>query len=220
MQADVRYVIARRAARLIRDGEVVNLGVGIPQLVADVLGPDREVYFQAENGVLGYGGAPPAEEEDEEMVDAGKRFISEKPGISYFHSADSFAMIRGGHVDCAIMGTLQVDQEGNIANWLLPGRPQLGVGGAMDLLAGARRVVLATTLTTSDGQPKIVRRCTLPVTAYKRAGVVVTEAATFEFKDGRLWLTELEPGVNVNQVRAQVEAEFSVHPSLREVTAG
>jgi 3-oxoacid CoA-transferase B subunit len=219
MSEDVRYVIARRAARLIRNGEVVNLGVGIPQLVADVLEPDREVYFQAENGVLGYGGAPPAGQEDDEMVDAGKRAISEKPGISYFHSADSFAMIRGGHVDCAIMGTLQVDQEGNIANWLLPGRPQLGVGGAMDLLAGARRVVLATTLTTTEGKPKIMKRCTLPVTAFKRAGVVVTEAATFEFQDGRLWLTDLAPGASVDDVRSRVEAEFSVHPSLREAMA-
>jgi acetate CoA/acetoacetate CoA-transferase beta subunit len=211
---DARMIIARRAAQAIQEGEVVNLGVGIPQLVADVIG-SKAVHFQSENGILDFGPPPTAGQEDEDLVDAGKRFITTVPGTAFFHSADSFAMIRGGHVDAAVMGTLQVDQEGSIANWLVPGAAQLGVGGAMDLLAGAKRVIIATTITTSDGKPKILKRCTLPLSARHRVNLIVTEEAVFEVQERRLVLTEVAPGLTPDDIRAKVEADFEVSKSLK-----
>lgn len=216
MAEDARMVIARRAAEAIRDWEIVNLGVGIPTLVADVIDPARPVYFHSENGILGYGPPPPAGQEDEDLVDAGKRPVSVLPGACFFDSADSFAMIRGGHVDCAILGTLEVDEEGNIANWLVPSRPQFGVGGAMDLLSGARRVIAVTTLTTGEGKPKILKRCTLPLTARRRVDMIITEAAVFELRGGRLVLTELAPGLSPDDIRAKVEADFDVAADLEK----
>lgn len=216
MAGDVRMVIARRAAVAIRDWEVVNLGVGIPTLVADVIDRARPVYFHSENGILGYGPPPPAGHEDEDLVDAGKRPVTVIPGTCFFHSADSFAMIRGGHVDCAILGTLEVDEEGHIANWLVPERPQLGVGGAMDLLSGARRVIAVTTLTTGEGKPKILKQCTLPLTAGRRVDMIITEAAVFEFRGERLVLIEVASGLSVDDIRTKVEADFDVAEDLEE----
>lgn len=216
MTNDPRMVIARRAAQEIREGEVVNLGVGIPTLVADVIGDRKHVFFHSENGVLGFGPPPPKGEEDEDLVDAGKRPITEVMGTCYFDSATSFAMIRGGHVDCVIMGTLQVDQEGSIANWSVPGRPQLGVGGAMDLLAGAKRVIIATTIQTNDGQPKLLKKCTLPISAHHRADMVVTEKAVFTFRNREMYLIETAPGITVEDVRGMVEADFKVAEDFAE----
>lgn len=219
MATDGRMLIACRAALEIRDGTVVNLGVGIPTLVADVIGHARTVFFHSENGVLGFGPPPPAGEEDDDLVDAGKRPITEIPGTAYFHSTDSFAMIRGGHIDCAIMGALQVDAQGTVANWTVPGGSQLGAGGAMDLLAGARRVIVTMTLTTADGRPKVVRRCTLPVSGLRRADLLVTDLAVFDFPQGQARLIEVAPGVGVEDVRAKVEAEFAVAAGLRPMLA-
>lgn len=210
-------IIARRAAQALREYEIVNLGVGIPTLVADVLDPSKKVYFQSENGILGFGPPPPEGQEDEDLVDAGKRPVTVIPGTCFFHSADSFGMIRGGHVDTAILGALQVDQEANIANWLIPGKPQLGVGGAMDLLAGAKRVIVAMTITANDGKPKIVKECTLPLTARNRADIIVTEEAVFEFQDGSLVLTEVAKGLTPDDIRSKVEAEFVVSQDLKQM---
>lgn len=215
MAEDVRMIIARRAAQAVQEGEVVNLGVGIPQLVADVIGTSRPVFFQSENGILGYGPPPPTGQEDDDLVDAGKRAVTVIPGTCFFHSADSFAMIRGQHVDKVILGTLEVDQEGNIANWLVPGKPQLGVGGAMDLMAGARYVIIATTLTTNEGGPKIMKKCRLPLTAKRRVDLIVTEQAVFEFRAGRLTLIEVAPGLIPADIRSKVEADYDVAPDLK-----
>jgi 3-oxoacid CoA-transferase B subunit len=206
----VKELVARRAARLLRPGWVVNLGVGIPTLVAKYVDAEA-VYLQSENGLLGVGPPPPAERVDPDLIDATKRPITERLGASYFDSAASFAMIRGGHVDAAVLGALQVDGTGRIANWAVPGEPVLGVGGAMDLLAGVRTVVVVMTHTTKDGAPKLVESLTLPLTALRPATWIVTELATFHVADG-LWLTECAPGVSVEAIRARTGAMFSLQP--------
>lgn len=208
-------MIARRAALEIRDGEVVNLGVGIPTLVSQVIGAGRSVFFHSENGILGFGPPPPEGLEDEDLVDAGKRPVTEIPGTCYFDSAVSFGMIRGGHIDCAVLGALQVDEEGTVANWRVPGRPQLGVGGSMDLLAGARRVIVVTTLTTAQDEPKIVSRCSLPVSAWRRAGMVITERAVFSCGPEGLRLEEIAPDLTPTELSKHVTARFSVSPDLK-----
>lgn len=213
---DIKLKIARRAALELKPGEVVNLGIGIPLLVADVLPPELMVHFHTENGMLGFQALPAGEARDHDLVDAGKRPIEEKPGCSFFHSADSFAMVRGGHIDTAILGVLQIDERRTVANWILPGRPLLGVGGAMDLVAGASRVIVATSLTTKDGQPKIVDRCTLPISGRIRSGVIVTEVAVFRFREDGLWLTELDASVTVAEISKHVTARFQVDPNLAE----
>ena len=204
----VQRDIARRVAGHLRDGEVVNLGIGIPTLVADFLGDRDGVVLQTENGMLGVGPAPREGEADPALVNAGKLPITALPGASYFSSSMSFAFIRGGHVTTSILGALQIDGRGRIANWALPGRPILGVGGAMDLLVGARRVIAATTHLTKDGEPKLVAECALPLTAERPADLVVTEAATFAVRDGGLVLTEVAPGFDREWVAAHTAAPF------------
>ncbi|MET0686309.1 MAG: 3-oxoacid CoA-transferase subunit B [Solirubrobacteraceae bacterium] len=204
----VQRDIARRVAGHLRDGEVVNLGIGIPTLVADSLGDREGVVLQTENGMLGVGPAPGEGEADPALVNAGKLPITALPGASYFSSSTSFAFIRGGHVTTSILGALQIDGRGRIANWALPGRPILGVGGAMDLLVGARRVIAATTHLTKDGEPKLVAECALPLTAERPADLVVTEAATFTVRDGGLVLTEVAPGFDRAWVAAHTAAPF------------
>ena len=204
----VQRDIARRVAGHLRDGEVVNLGIGIPTLVADFLGDRDGVVLQTENGMLGVGPAPGEGEADPALVNAGKLPITALPGASYFSSSMSFGLIRGGHVTTSILGALQVDGRGRIANWALPGRPILGVGGAMDLLVGARRVIAATTHLTKDGEPKLVAECALPLTAERPADLVVTEAATFAVRDGGLVLTEVAPGFDREWVAAHTAAPF------------
>ena len=211
----VKLKIAQRAAQELQPDEIVNLGIGIPLLVADVLPPDLTIHFHTENGMLGFRALPAGQEGDHDLVDAGKRPIEEKPGCSYFHSADSFAMVRGGHIDAAILGVLQVDHTRTVANWILPGKPVLGVGGAMDLVAGARRVIVTTTLTTSDGAPKIVDRCTLPISGKIRGGCIITEVAVFRFRQDGLWLTELDPAISLEELRKKVTAEFQVDRDLK-----
>lgn len=202
--------IARRVAALLAPGEVVNLGIGIPTRVADHLGPGSGVVLQTENGMVGVGPTPAPEDADPFLVNAGKLPVSELPGASYFSSSASFAMIRGGHVDVAVLGVLQVDATGRIANWALPGKPVLGVGGAMDLLVGARHVIVATTHLTRDGAPKLVERCTLPLTAERSVDAIVTEHATFTVEDGRLVLDEPAGDTTLDWLREHTDARFEV----------
>lgn len=207
---DVRSVIAERALAEFRPGDVVNLGIGIPTLVADLLRPEHGVMLHTENGMLGVGPAPERGGAMEYPVNAGKVPVTALPGSAYFDSSESFAMIRGGHVDVAVMGGLQVDASANLANWAVPGKPLLGVGGAMDLASGAKRLIVTMTHVGRDGRAKIVGACDLPLTARRVVDTVVTDLAVFRFVDGRLTLTELMPGTDLEQVRAATDAEFDV----------
>jgi 3-oxoacid CoA-transferase B subunit len=207
----VKELIARRAARLVQPGWVVNLGIGIPTLVSRYLDPDT-VYLHTENGLLGVGPPPAPDRVDPNLVDAGKQPVTRRSGAAFFDSAASFAMIRGGHVDAAVLGALQVDERGRVANWAVPGDPVLGVGGAMDLLCGAGTVIVLMTHTTRQGAPKLVRECTLPLTALRPVSFVVTELATFRWEDGGLALVELAPGVAFETVRSRTAARFREGP--------
>src|SRR5262249_15882094 len=202
MTDDVKARIAARAAQELRPGEVVNLGIGIPNLIPSYLGPDTQVFLHTENGLLGVGPRPEEEELDPDLIDAAKRPITALPGASYFDSASSLAMIRGGHVDVAVLGALQVSAAGDIANWAVPGKDVLGVGGAMDLVVGARRVIVTMTATTSSGEPKVVPECTYPLTAVGAVDVVITELSVFRVRDGGLVLVELIDGATLDEVKA------------------
>ncbi len=207
---DPRAVIAHRAAQELLPGEIVNLGVGIPNLIPGLLGAGAGIFLHTENGLLGVGPRPAEAELDPDLVDAAKQPVTALPGASYFDSAASFAMIRGGHVDVAVLGALQVSERGDIANWAMPGKDVLGVGGAMDLVVGAGRVVVTMTATTPAGEPKLVRECTFPVTARAAVDVVVTELAVFRFPDGSPVLSELLGGATLDDVAAVTEARYSV----------
>jgi 3-oxoacid CoA-transferase B subunit len=210
MSADPKRTIAARAALELRAGQVVNLGIGIPNLIPGFLDDDSGVFLHTENGLLGVGPRPDENELDLDMIDAAKRPVTALPGASYFDSASSFAMIRGGHVDVAVLGALQVGERGDIANWAIPGKDVLGVGGAMDLVVGAGRVIVTMTSTTPTGEAKLVRECTFPLTAREAADVVVTERAVFRIRDGSLVLTELLGESTVADVSSVTEARFTV----------
>ena len=210
MSSDPKSVIAARAAREVRAGEVVNLGIGIPNLIPGFLGPDTDIFLHTENGLLGVGPRPTDDDVDPDLVDAAKRPITALPGASYFDSASSFAMIRGGHVDVAILGALQVSERGDIANWAIPGKDVLGVGGAMDLVVGAKRVIVTMTSTTPTGGSKLVRECTFPLTAREAVDVLVTEQAVIRFRDGSPVLTELLEGATIEDVDRVTEARYTV----------
>ncbi len=207
-----RELIVRRAAAELRDGYCVNLGIGMPTLVANYVPPGLHVIFQSENGMLGVGPFPLAGEEDPDLINAGKQTVTETPGCSYFSSADSFAMIRGGHVDLTILGGLEVDEEGNLANWMVPGVMVKGMGGAMDLVAGARRVVVMMTHTTKEGEPKILRRCRLPLTGARVVDRIITDRAVIDVEAEGLVLREVGPGTNVEQVGASTGARLIPDP--------
>ena len=211
---DPRLRIAERAARELRAGDVVNLGIGIPNLIPRFLGPEAGIFVHTENGLLGVGPPPEEDELDEDLIDAAKRPVTALPGAAYFDSAQSFAMIRGGHVDTAVLGALQVSETGDIANWAVPGKDVLGVGGAMDLVVGARRVIVTMTARTAEGEPKVVERCTFPITASGAVDVVVTELCVFRRHEGRLRLTELLDGATVGDVAAATPARFAVDDAL------
>ena len=202
MTDDVKVAIARRAAQELQAGEIVNLGIGIPNLVPGLLGADADVFLQTENGLLGVGPRPGEDEVDPDLIDAAKQPVTALPGAAYFDSATSFAMIRGGHVDVAVLGALQVGDAGDIANWAVPGKDVLGVGGAMDLVVGARRVIVTMTATIRGGEPKVVAECTYPLTAPAAADVIVTELSVFRPRRRRARLTELLDGATVDEVRA------------------
>ena len=209
MTGDMKTSIATRATLELRPGEIVNLGIGIPNLIPGLLG-DANVFLHTENGLLGVGPRPGEDELDPDLIDAAKRPVTALPGAAYFDSAQSFAMIRGGHIDVAVLGALQVSIAGDIANWAVPGKDVLGVGGAMDLVVGARRVIVTMTATSSRGEPKVVSECTYPLTARGAADVVVTELSVFRLRDGALVLTELLGDATVEQVRAATGARFDV----------
>jgi 3-oxoacid CoA-transferase len=210
MSDDVKARIAARAAEELAPGEVVNLGVGIPNLIPGYLDADAGVVLHTENGLLGVGPRPVGDELDPDLIDAAKQPITALPGAAYFDSATSFAMIRGGHVDVAVLGALEVSAAGDIANWAVPGRDVLGVGGAMDLVVGARRVIVTMTATTSRGEPKVVPECSYPLTAAGAADVVVTERSVFRLVGGELHLTELLPGATLDDVAAVTSAAYVV----------
>ncbi len=205
---DARMNMARRALKELRRGDVVNLGIGIPTLVADLITPDDGIILHSENGMLGVGPAPSEGGAMDYPVNAGKIPVTALPGSSYFDSADSFAMIRGGHIDVAIMGGLQVDEAANLANWAVPGKPLLGVGGAMDLASGAKRLIIAMTHTNRDGSSKIVPECDLPLTCRSAVDMLITELAVFSFASGKLSLIGVMPGATLEQVRAATTAKF------------
>ena len=208
---DARTLIARRAFQELNRGDVVNLGIGIPTLVADFIRPDDGVILHTENGMLGVGPSPAdGGGALHYPVNAGKIPVTALPGSSYFDSAESFAMIRGGHVDVAVMGGLQVDEEANLANWAVPGKPLLGVGGAMDLAAGAKKLIIVMNHSNSDGSSKIVPKCTLPLTATKAVDMIITDLAVFQFLSGVLTLTEIMPGATLDQVKANTSASFTI----------
>lgn len=202
----IQHMIAKRAAKELIDPCTVNLGIGIPTLVAEYI-HDENVFLHTENGLLG---VTDVEEKDIDpnLVNAGKLPVGEAVGASYFNSADSFAMIRGGHIDVAILGVLQVDQTGVIANWAVPGKNIMGVGGAMDLLIGAKKVIVAMTHTNKDGSSKLLKECTYPITSTRSVDMIITELAVFKVVDKSLRLVELMPGVTIEEVRTKTEADF------------
>ncbi len=214
---DAKEIIARRIAKEFKDGDVVNLGFGIPNLSAGYLPDDVEVLLQAENGAMKFGGAPTAESLDPDYSNSGGMPLTMQEGAATFSLTTSFAMIRGGHVDMTVLGALEVDQEGNIANWMVPDVLAPGMGGAMDLLVGAKRVIASLQHTDKKGDSKVLKRCTLPLSAPNVVDLIITDLAVFEFQDGKLLLTETAPGVTTDEVIAVTDGEVIVSPDVKEM---
>ena len=212
-----REQLAMRAAQELRDGFYVNLGIGIPTLVANYIPPGMEITLQSENGMLGMGPFPYEGEEDPDLINAGKQTITALAGSAYFSSADSFAMIRGGHIDLSILGAMEVSEQGDLANWMIPGKMVKGMGGAMDLVAGVKRVVVVMEHTNKAGESKVLHQCKLPLTGKACVDLIITDLCVFEIESGGMVLKELAPGVTQEEVRAKTEANYTVSPDLKQV---
>ncbi|SHH43151.1 CoA transferase subunit B [Sporanaerobacter acetigenes] len=213
---EIKNFIAKRVAKELKDGDVVNLGIGLPTLVANYVPEGMDVTFQSENGFLGLGPAPEEGKEDKDIVNAGGQYVTIKEGGMFFDSATSFGIIRGGHVDATVLGALQVDQEGNLANWMIPGKMVPGMGGAMDLVVGAKKVIVAMEHTVK-GNPKILKKCTLPLTAAKEVDLIITEMGVMEVTDKGLVLVEINKEFTVDDVKAATEADLIISENLKEM---
>lgn len=215
---DNRELIARRIAKELKDGDVVNLGIGMPTLVANYIPEGVQVILQSENGLLGLGPRATEENMDPNIVDAGGTHVTVLKGASFFDSATSFGIIRGGHVNDTVLGALEVDQEGNLASWMVPGKMVTGMGGAMDLVVGAKKVIIAMEHLNKKGNPKILKKCNLPLTAAKQVNLIVTEKAVFEVvKDKGLVLKEIAPGLEIEDIKNTTEADFIVSENLKTI---